>query len=347
MFFYIFFFFFFFFFLMIRRPPRSTLFPYTTLFRSPPRRRAVRHGVGGARARPCPQGEGARGEARAAGRVQGELRQGEPLLREELPRPGAREGARRVRGSEARDRAPLHDRRPRDVAGGAGGPGGGPPPGSGVPVPPDRPRHRLRAPRPESASSLRPSRARRPRSASTRCSWRSTRIPPSRSPTGRTRSTSRWRTGSSGTCSPSGVLSVRHDPVRREGGAAVSPRARPRSRAGVSADALVARAARIRLVLLDVDGVLTDGRLWYGPEGEALKAFDVRDGHGIVMLRDRVDFGVISGRSGATSEARLRDLCFKHLVFGERDKLDGYEQLAHLVVGHAEVGELRVAVELV
>ncbi len=117
----------------------------------------------------------------------------------------------------------------------------------------------------------------------------------------------------------------------------MSPRARPRSRAGVSADALVARAARIRLVLLDVDGVLTDGRLWYGPEGEALKAFDVRDGHGIVMLRDRVDFGVISGRSGATSEARLRDLCFKHLVFGERDKLDGYAQLAHLGVPDDEV----------
>jgi len=121
----------------------------------------------------------------------------------------------------------------------------------------------------------------------------------------------------------------------------VSPRARPRPRAGGATPAfpraLVARAARIRLVLLDVDGVLTDGRIWYGPAGEALKAFDVRDGHGIVMLRDQVDFGVISGRSGATSEARLRDLRFKHLVFGERDKLDGYAQLAHLGVPDDEV----------
>jgi 3-deoxy-D-manno-octulosonate 8-phosphate phosphatase (KDO 8-P phosphatase) len=115
------------------------------------------------------------------------------------------------------------------------------------------------------------------------------------------------------------------------------PRAAARSRARSSPQALVARAARIRLVFLDVDGVLTDGRLYYGADGEALKAFDVRDGHGVVLLRDRVDFGVISGRSGKTSEARLRDLRFKHQVFGERDKLDGYAQLAHLGIPDAEV----------
>ncbi len=111
----------------------------------------------------------------------------------------------------------------------------------------------------------------------------------------------------------------------------------PRPRARVSPEALVARAARIRLVLLDVDGVLTDGRLYYGPEGEALKAFDVKDGHGIVLLRDHVDFGVISGRPGKASEARLRELRFKHLVFGERDKLAGYARLASLGVPDDEV----------
>jgi 3-deoxy-D-manno-octulosonate 8-phosphate phosphatase (KDO 8-P phosphatase) len=111
----------------------------------------------------------------------------------------------------------------------------------------------------------------------------------------------------------------------------------PRPRARLSPRALAARAARIRLVLLDVDGVLTDGRLWYGEGGEALKAFDVKDGHGIVLLRDRVEFGVISGRSGKTSEARLRDLRFAHMVFGERDKLDGYARLAHLGIPDAEV----------
>jgi 3-deoxy-D-manno-octulosonate 8-phosphate phosphatase (KDO 8-P phosphatase) len=100
---------------------------------------------------------------------------------------------------------------------------------------------------------------------------------------------------------------------------------------------LHARAARVRLVLLDVDGVLTDGRIWYGPDGEALKAFDVRDGHGIVLVRDHVDFGVISGRPGKATEVRLRELRFKHLIFGERDKLEGYARLAHLGVPDEDV----------
>ena len=100
---------------------------------------------------------------------------------------------------------------------------------------------------------------------------------------------------------------------------------------------LVARAARIRLVLLDVDGVLTDGRIWFGPEGEALKAFDVRDGHGIVRLRDQVDFGVISGRPGLATRKRLEELGFKHLVFSQRDKLDGYATLGHLGFADEEV----------
>ena len=100
---------------------------------------------------------------------------------------------------------------------------------------------------------------------------------------------------------------------------------------------LVARASRIRLVLLDVDGVLTDGRIWFGPEGEALKAFDVRDGHGVVRLRDQVDFGVISGRPGKATRKRLEDLGFKHMIFSQRDKLEGYATLGHLGVGDDEV----------
>jgi len=100
---------------------------------------------------------------------------------------------------------------------------------------------------------------------------------------------------------------------------------------------LLARAARVRLVLLDVDGVLTDGRIWFGPDGEALKAFDVRDGHGIVRLRDHVDFGVISGRPGRATQKRLEELGFKHLIFSQRDKLDGYATLAPLGFADAEV----------
>ena len=109
------------------------------------------------------------------------------------------------------------------------------------------------------------------------------------------------------------------------------------SRRRIAPQELLRRAARIRLVLLDVDGVLTDGRLYYGADGEALKAFDVKDGHGIVLLRDHVDFGVVSGRPGKASERRLEELRVKHLVFGERDKLAGYAKLAHLGVPDDEV----------
>ena len=107
---------------------------------------------------------------------------------------------------------------------------------------------------------------------------------------------------------------------------------------------LLARAARVRLVLLDVDGVLTDGRIWFGPDGEALKAFDVRDGHGIVRLRDQVDFGVISGRPGRATQKRLEELGFKHLIFSQRDKLDGYATLAPLGFADAEVAYMGDAV---
>jgi 3-deoxy-D-manno-octulosonate 8-phosphate phosphatase (KDO 8-P phosphatase) len=120
---------------------------------------------------------------------------------------------------------------------------------------------------------------------------------------------------------------------RRE---AVHPERNARG-AGAKSRWLLARARKIRLVILDVDGVLTDGRLYYGPDGEAMKAFDVRDGHGIVLLRDHVDFAVISGRPGGASQRRLEELRVKHLVFGQRDKLEGYAQLGHLGLADDEV----------
>jgi 3-deoxy-D-manno-octulosonate 8-phosphate phosphatase (KDO 8-P phosphatase) len=90
---------------------------------------------------------------------------------------------------------------------------------------------------------------------------------------------------------------------------------------------LLERARTVRLVLLDVDGVLTDGHLWYGPQGEMMKVFDVKDGHGIVIARNHVDFGVISGRPQELAERRLRELRVKHLYFANLDKLSCYEEL--------------------
>lgn len=80
-------------------------------------------------------------------------------------------------------------------------------------------------------------------------------------------------------------------------------------------------ALRIRLVVFDVDGVLTDGRLYYGPEGESLKVFDVRDGYGIKALqRAGIDVAIITGRNSPMTATRARDLGIMHLVQGREDK---------------------------
>jgi 3-deoxy-D-manno-octulosonate 8-phosphate phosphatase (KDO 8-P phosphatase) len=99
---------------------------------------------------------------------------------------------------------------------------------------------------------------------------------------------------------------------------------------------LIARAVKVRLLLLDVDGVMTDGRMYYGESGEVMKAFDVKDGHGIVLLRDHVVLGVISGRPGLARK-RLEELRFQHMIFAQRDKLVGYAELAHLGFADDEV----------
>jgi 3-deoxy-D-manno-octulosonate 8-phosphate phosphatase (KDO 8-P phosphatase) len=80
--------------------------------------------------------------------------------------------------------------------------------------------------------------------------------------------------------------------------------------------------AKIRLLVLDVDGVLTDGRLYYSAEGEALKVFNVRDGYGIRNLAAAgVEIAVISGRRSAAVAERCRDLGIRHVSQGIQDKL--------------------------
>ena len=81
------------------------------------------------------------------------------------------------------------------------------------------------------------------------------------------------------------------------------------------------RAARVRLMVLDVDGVLTDGRLYYGPQGEAMKVFDVRDGHGIKMLmKHGVEVALLSARSSDIVSARARELGISRVLQGRSDK---------------------------
>jgi 3-deoxy-D-manno-octulosonate 8-phosphate phosphatase (KDO 8-P phosphatase) len=85
-------------------------------------------------------------------------------------------------------------------------------------------------------------------------------------------------------------------------------------------DAL-ARARRVRLVIFDVDGVLTDGRLWYGPGGEELKAFHAFDGHGIkLLLMAGLRTAILSGRKSQAVEERAKELGIEHVVQGADNK---------------------------
>jgi len=81
------------------------------------------------------------------------------------------------------------------------------------------------------------------------------------------------------------------------------------------------RARRLRLMVFDVDGVLTDGTLWYAREGEALKGFHAFDGHGIKMLAaSGVACALLSGRSSAAVSARAAELGIAHALQGIDDK---------------------------
>jgi 3-deoxy-D-manno-octulosonate 8-phosphate phosphatase (KDO 8-P phosphatase) len=90
-----------------------------------------------------------------------------------------------------------------------------------------------------------------------------------------------------------------------------------------------AELRRVRLLVLDVDGVLTDGRLFYGPRGEALKAFHVRDGHGIkAVAKAGITVAIISGRKSLMVARRARDLGIRHVQQGVSDKLAALRKLA-------------------
>ncbi len=96
---------------------------------------------------------------------------------------------------------------------------------------------------------------------------------------------------------------------------------------GVDADVL-ARAAKIKLAVFDVDGVLTDGRLYYGANGEELKVFNTLDGHGLKMLHGSgVDLAIISGRASDALARRAKDLRITQLFMGVDDKRAVFDQL--------------------
>lgn len=88
------------------------------------------------------------------------------------------------------------------------------------------------------------------------------------------------------------------------------------------------RAKRVRLMIFDVDGVMTDGRLWYGPDGEQFKSFHVLDGLGVKMLAaSGLATAILTARRSRALERRAAELGIVHLAMGAEDKRAGYEDL--------------------
>jgi len=104
----------------------------------------------------------------------------------------------------------------------------------------------------------------------------------------------------------------------------------------------IERAKNIRLLVLDVDGVLSDGKLFFSNSGEEMKAFNSLDGQGIKMLQQSgVDVAIITGRTSHIVEQRASNLGINYLLQGREDKLDAlnelltqrpaeYSQIAHM-----------------
>ena len=91
---------------------------------------------------------------------------------------------------------------------------------------------------------------------------------------------------------------------------------------------VITRAARLKLMIFDVDGILTDGSLHFGPDGEVIKTFNVLDGHGIKMLQySGVATAIVSARQSPIVLRRAADLGIRHVQQGVHDKRTAFEQL--------------------
>jgi 3-deoxy-D-manno-octulosonate 8-phosphate phosphatase (KDO 8-P phosphatase) len=100
---------------------------------------------------------------------------------------------------------------------------------------------------------------------------------------------------------------------------------------------LLSRAANVKLLVFDVDGVLTDGGLYYGPSGEALKRFDVKDGHALVMARlVGLPAAVLTARTSSIVEIRGREIGLAAVVQGKKDKVLGLRQILEQLGAPAE-----------
>ena len=85
---------------------------------------------------------------------------------------------------------------------------------------------------------------------------------------------------------------------------------------------------KIRILFSDVDGILTDGKIWYGNEGEEVKAFHSRDGLAIKLLKKKgIEFALISARDSKPLRRRAKDLGIKYCIFNQENKLAGCKEV--------------------
>ena len=90
----------------------------------------------------------------------------------------------------------------------------------------------------------------------------------------------------------------------------------------------VEKAKKIKLLILDVDGVLTDGKLFFDNEGNEYKSFHARDGHGIKLLRQTgVEVAVISGRKSNSVALRMKNLGIEHVYQGHENKRAAFDEI--------------------
>jgi 3-deoxy-D-manno-octulosonate 8-phosphate phosphatase (KDO 8-P phosphatase) len=94
------------------------------------------------------------------------------------------------------------------------------------------------------------------------------------------------------------------------------------------ADAVIARVRQLEWMFFDVDGVMTDGGLFYNAQGEAFKRFHVLDGHGIKLLKAAgIHIGMLSGRQHEATEFRAKELGFDAVVLGNLHKGSAFDRL--------------------
>jgi 3-deoxy-D-manno-octulosonate 8-phosphate phosphatase (KDO 8-P phosphatase) len=107
-------------------------------------------------------------------------------------------------------------------------------------------------------------------------------------------------------------------------------------------DDIIEKAKKLKLLILDVDGVLTDAKLFFDNDGNEYKAFHARDGHGIKLLQQTgVQVAVISGRKSNSVALRMKNLGIEHIYQGHENKISAfYEIIEKIAVSPEQVAHV-------